>query len=107
MSRIAVLFCILLLAVSATGQVQSFGETSFAVPSGWEYGTEPSADHATLSMSQGGQVVAMAVFRSLRGHGKSRQINYTPQGPHPCHKHKSYSFACSDDWPKVFATSDR
>src|SRR5215813_15452927 len=69
MSRIAVLFCILLLAVSATGQVQSFGETSFAVPSGWEYGAEPSADHATLSMSQGGQVVAMAVFRSLRAAG--------------------------------------
>jgi hypothetical protein len=97
MSRFAVLLSVLLFAVGAEAQVQSFGETSFVVPNGWEYSVEPSGDHATFSTSQSGQVVALAVFRPLRSTGNPdgdfraawAKVVRSMQPPEPIYEHKS------------------
>ena len=97
MSRFAVLFCVFLFAGGAAAQVQSFGEVSFVVPDGWEYGVEASADHATLSTIQNGQVVALAVFRPLRSIGNAdsdfraawAQAVRSMEPPEPIYEHKS------------------
>ena len=97
MSRFAVLFCVFLFAGGAVAQVQSFGEVSFVVPDGWEYGVEASGDHATLSSLQNGQVVALAVFRPLRSSGNPdsdfraawAKVMRSMQPPEPIYEHKS------------------
>ena len=96
MSRFAVLFCVFLFAGSAAAQVQSFGEMSFVVPDGWDYGVEASGDHATLSTIQNGQVVALAVFRPLRSSGNPdndfraawAKVVRSMQPPEPIYEHK-------------------
>jgi hypothetical protein len=97
MSRFALLFCVLLFAGGAAAQVQSFGEVSFAVPDGWDYGVEPSGDHVTLSTLQNGQVIALAVFRPLRSSGNPdgdfrtawAKVVRSMQPPEPIYEHKS------------------
>ena len=97
MSRFAVLLCVVLFAGGAAAQVQSFGEVSFVVPDGWEYVVEASADHATLSTIQNGQVVALAVFRPLRSSGNPdsdfraawAKVARSMQPPEPIYEHKS------------------
>lgn len=102
MSRFAVLFSVLLLAGGAVAggaaaQVQTFGEVSFVVPDGWDYGVEASGDHATLSTLQNGQVVALAVFRPLRSIGNPdndfraawAKVVRSMQPPEPVYEHKS------------------
>ena len=96
MSRFAVLFCVFLFAEGAAAQVQSFGEVSFAVPDGWDYGIEASGDHATLSVAQNGQVIALAVFRPLHSSGNpdndfraawAKDVR-SMQPPAPIYEHK-------------------
>src|SRR6266550_3142955 len=97
MSRFAVLFCVFLFAGSAAAQVHSFGEISFVVPEGWDYGVDASGDHATLSTIQNGQVVALAVFRPLRSSGNPdndfraawAKVVRSMQSPEPIYEHKS------------------
>ncbi len=97
MSRFAVLFCVFLFAASAAAQVHSFGEISFVVPDGWDYGVDASGDHATLSTIQNGQVVALAVFRPLRSSGNPdndfraawAKVVRSMQPPEPIYEHKS------------------
>src|SRR6266480_6489777 len=97
MSRFAVLFCVFLFAASAAAQVHSFGEISFVVPDGWDYGVDASGDHATLSTIQNGQVVALAVFRPLRPSGNPdsdfraawAKVVRSMQPPAPIYEHKS------------------
>lgn len=97
MSRFALLLTLSLFAVGADAQVRSFGELSFVVPDGWEYGVEPSADYATLSTSQNGQAVALAVFRPLRSTGNPdsdfraawAKVVRSMQVPEPIYEHKS------------------
>ncbi len=97
MKRFGVLFCVLLFAGGAVAQVQSFGEVSFVVPEGWDYGVEASGDHATLSTMQNGQVVALAVFQPLRSSGNpdndfravwAKDVR-SMQPPEPVYEHKS------------------
>lgn len=100
MSRFALLLTLLLFAVSADAQVQSFGELSFAVPDGWEYeGVKPFAggDAALLATSQGGEVIPLAVFRPLRSTGNpdndfraawAKDVR-TMQTPEPIYEYKS------------------
>jgi hypothetical protein len=97
MKRFAIFFCVLLFAGVASAQVQSFGEVSFVVPEGWDYGVEPSGDHATLSIVQNGQVVALAVFQPLRSSGNpdndfraawAKDVR-SMQPPAPIYDHKS------------------
>src|SRR5436189_1691121 len=97
MSRVAILFSFLVLTVTAAGQVQSLGEISFAVPNGWEYEGASSADRVTFSISQDGQVVAMAVFTPLRATGNPdgdfraawAKVVRSMQSPEPIYEHKS------------------
>jgi hypothetical protein len=97
MSRFAVLLCVFLFAGGAAAQVQSFGDLSFAVPQGWDYGVEASGEHATLSVMQNGQVVALAVFRPLRSVGNPdndfraawAKVVRSMQPPEPVYEHKS------------------
>ncbi len=97
MSRFAVLFCVLLFAGGAAAQVQSFGEVSFVIPDGWDYGVEASGDHATLSTMQNGQVAALAVFLPLRSSGNPdndfraawAKVARSVQSPAPIYEHKS------------------
>jgi hypothetical protein len=97
MSRFAVLFCVFLFAGSAAAQVQSFGEVSFAVPDGWDYGVEANGDHATLSTLQNGQVVALAIFRPWRSSGNPdsdfraawAKVVRSMLPPAPIYEHKS------------------
>ena len=56
-------------ALTASAQVQTLGEVSFAVPEGWEYEHPSGNDRATLSFSQDGNVWAMAVFKPLHSSG--------------------------------------
>ena len=95
--RFAVLFWVFLFAGGAAAQVQSFGEVSFAVPDGWEYSVEASADHATFSTAQNGQGIALAVFRPLRSSGNpdndfraawAKDVR-SMQPPEPVYEHKS------------------
>jgi len=94
---LAVLFFVLLGAAGAAAQVQSFGEVSFAVPDGWEYSAEASGDHATLSIAENGQVIALAVFRPLRSSGNpdtdfraawAKDVR-SMQPPEPIYEYKS------------------
>jgi len=97
MLRFAILFCVFLFAGVAAAQVQSFGEVSFVVPEGWDYGVEASGDHATLSTMQNGQVVALAVFRASRSSGNPdndfraawAKVVRSMQPPEPIYEHKS------------------
>jgi len=97
MLRFAVLVCVFLFAGGAAAQVQSFGGVSFAVPGGWEYSVEASADHATLSTLQDGQVVALAVFRPLGASGNPdsdfraawAKVVRSIEAPEPIYEHRS------------------
>ncbi len=97
MSRLAVLFCILLFAGGAAAQVQSLGEVSFVVPDGWDYVVEASGDHVTLSTIQNSQVLALAVFRPLRSSGNPdsdfraawARVARSMQPPAPIYDHNS------------------
>src|SRR2546421_5694099 len=66
---LALAFWIFVSAAAAWAQVKSMGEVSFAVPAGWEYELRPGDNHATLTLSKGGNIWVMAVFTPLRSSG--------------------------------------
>ncbi len=97
MWRLALLFSVCLWAGIASAQVQSLGEVSFAVPGGWEYEGQTSADSATLSITLDGQVVALAVFQPLRSSGNPdtdfraawAKVVRSMEPPEPIYEYKS------------------
>jgi len=72
MSRLLLASIVLVCRVAtASAQVQSLADLSFAVPPGWQYEAPVSADRATMTLGSGDDVAVIAIFKALHASGNA------------------------------------